>query len=330
MFQHARRVLPALPLAISLVWLLLDAPGPFLREAWFVLLVWAVTLGTRTVTWGAAVFGVSLGIGLAAPGMVAIGLLLEQAGLDVSNSVAGSWLVVPVLEEATKLVPVALMAYLHRRRIRITFNPSDWLLAGCAVGAGFAMVENAQLVQGNAGVLRDMARQYGPSWLVPGAWGAAGYVGHAAATALVAAGLGLAMALTRMAAVGAAPAWSGAVALAGPAAWVTLEHALANLYVNTGTTAALILGNGRLTPWLFLAVVVVVVSLDHGRKNRVLRHSRTLRVREGMVREALMGARVPTGRPLARRLAVAGTQLRLVNATAWLTLERLYAGRMPR
>lgn len=49
-----RRWLTQLLLAISLVLLFKDAPGPFLREAWFVLELLLVTLATRTVTWASA------------------------------------------------------------------------------------------------------------------------------------------------------------------------------------------------------------------------------------------------------------------------------------
>jgi hypothetical protein len=220
-------------------------------------------------------------------------------------------------------MPVLLMAWLHTRRTRLTLNPSDWLLAGCAVGAGFAMVENAELVRHSPGVVRDMAEQYGPSWLVPGAWGAAGFVGHAAATGMVAGGLGLWFALRRMAAAGRMIAWVPVTALCAPAAWVTLEHILANLYVNTGADAALLLGNGRLTPWLFLALAAGIIVLDYRRLAQVLRHSRTLRTRQGMIREALLGSQARTQVPLRQRITIAATELRVVNTTAWLTLERL-------
>lgn len=318
-----KQVLWFLPLAVSLVWLLVDAPGPFLREAWFLLVVATLTMGTRTLTWRAALYGLSLGIGLAAPAMVALGWVMARAGLDVSESEIGSWLVVPVLEEFIKLAPVGVMVWLHARRTRLTCNPSDWLLAGCAVGAGFAMVENAELVRHNPGVLRDMAEQYGPSWLVPGAWGSAGFVGHAAATGMAAGGIGLWSALRRMTVDGHVAAWMPTAALVAPAAWITLEHVLANLYVNTGSDAALMLGNGRLTPWLFLALVAGIIALDARRFALVLRQSRTLRTRQVMIREAIVGSRAPSQVALRDRLLVAATEVRVINTAAWLTLERL-------
>jgi RsiW-degrading membrane proteinase PrsW (M82 family) len=320
------RILLFLPLAISLGWLCLDAPGPFLREAYFVVLIWGLTMATRTVSWGTGVSALSLGIGVAAPLMVLFGFVLDKAGLDVSDSVFGSWVVVPVVEELIKLVPVGIVAWLHRRKTTLTLNPSDWLLAGCAAGAGFAMVENAQLVQHSPGVLRDMARQYGPTWLVPGAWGAVGYVGHAAATGLAAAGIGLAGSLSRVAAARRAHTSLSRAVFWLPLAWVIVEHMLANLRVNTGSDVALVLGNGRLTPWLFLGVAAAVIANDLSWARRVLAQSRALRMRLSLVREALIGTTLPKNRTLWERTRVAAAELRLLNATAWFTLERLCGG----
>ena len=321
-----RRNLSLILVVISLGWLCLDAPGPFLREAYFVLLMLALTVVTRSVSWRLAVLAVSTGIGVAAPLMVAIGWLLARAGFDVSESELGSWGVVPFLEELVKLAPVAFIAWMYRRKTKLTLNPSDWLVVGCAAGAGFAMVENAQLVGSDPGVLRDMAEQYGPTWLVPGAWGAAGFVGHAAATGFAAAGVGLSRALGREAAARGASRVPGRVALAAPFAWVTLEHVLANLRVSTGSTAALLLGNGRLTPWLFVVVVALIVYRDYDLARRALAHSKILRVRRALAREALLGTRLPTRRTPWQRALVAAGELRLVNAAAWCTLERLVTG----
>jgi RsiW-degrading membrane proteinase PrsW (M82 family) len=321
-----RRFAPLVLLAISLVWLCVDAPGPFFREAWFVLIVLALTIATRTITWRPSTVALSLGIGVAGPVMVAIGWVLARAGLDLSESDFGSWGLVPILEESVKLLPLAYLAWMYRRKSRLTFNPSDWLLAGCAVGAGFAMVENAELVRHDPGVLRDMADRYGPTWIVPGAWGAAGYVGHAAATGLIAAGVGLSQSLVREARARGRSLTIGRAALIAPFVWVTLEHVLANLHVTTGSDATFLLGNGRITPWIFLAVALVLVGRDFRLQSRVIAHSAILRRRRAWTREALTGTRLPKRVDLMRRLQVALAELRLVNAAAWSTLERLVTG----
>lgn len=309
--------------AVSVGWLAIQAPGAILRELWFVGVMLGLTLATRTVTYRESLLGVSLGIGLAAPLMLLVGWGLAAAGLDASESELASWAVVPVLEEGIKLVPVCLIAVMHSRRTRRTLNPSDWVLLGCVVGAGFAMVENAQLVRHDPGVLRDMAPQYGPTLLVPGAWGFTGFVGHAAATGMAAGGIGLWLALRRMARVGAGSSTFASVALVAPAAWVTLEHALANLRVNTGSDLALWLGNGRLTPWLFLGVTALVLTLDGQRAVRAVARSRTFRVRLAMLRAAFGSGRPARQVPWQARVAAALREVRLINAAAWTMLEPL-------
>ncbi|MSO82597.1 MAG: PrsW family intramembrane metalloprotease, partial [Acidobacteria bacterium] len=190
------RLLLILP-AVSLAWLCLYAPAMFWREAYFTLLILSLTLATRTVTWNVVLTALMLGIGVAAPLTVLVGVGLKAAGLDPTEGV-GSWGVVPVVEEVVKLLPVWVVALRYSRRTGLTLNPSDYLMIGVAAGAGFAMVENAELVRHSPGVVRDMASQYGPTWLVPGAWGAAGYVGHAAATGMAAAGIGMWRSVSRV------------------------------------------------------------------------------------------------------------------------------------
>jgi RsiW-degrading membrane proteinase PrsW (M82 family) len=319
-----RRLIALLLLVFSLGWLLVQAPGPFLREAWFVAVMLGVTVATRSVSWHAALSALGLGVGVAAPVMIALGWLLARAGVDVSEGGAAGWGLVPIAEELVKLATVAGAAWLYKRRSGLTFNPSDWLLAGCAVGAGFAMVENAQLVANDPSVLRDMARQYGPSWIVPGAWGTAAYVGHAAATGFAAAGTGLSIALGRSgSATRRSLKWA---ALALPFAWVTLEHILANFRVDTGSRAAALLGNGRLTPWLFLACALLVVALDFALARRAVAHSAIFRRRAAAVRGLLSGSHLPRPTSLHRRLSVIASERRLLNAAAWVSFERLTAG----
>lgn len=317
----ARRWISLLLLVLSLGWLFIQGPGAFLREAWFVAVILGVTIATRTAPWNVAVSSLALGISVASTVMIGLGWLLARAGLDVSEGGAGSWAVVPVLEELVKLGTVCGAAWLYRRRSRLTFNPSDWLVAGCAVGAGFAMVENAQLIANDPGVLRDMARQYGPWLLVPGAWGEVGYVGHAAATGFAAAGIGLSIALRR--APASKMAALGWIALGAPLAWITLEHVLANLRVDTGSRAALLLGNGRVTPWLFVAFVIVIIALDATLARRALAHSAIFRKRAAAARALLSGSRLPRPTGIRQRLSVVASERRLLNAAAWVTLERL-------
>jgi RsiW-degrading membrane proteinase PrsW (M82 family) len=320
-----RYVLLVLP-AMSILGLWLDAPGPVFRELYFVGLMLTLTFVTRSTSWRTALYALSLGIGVAAPAVIILGWLFARAGVDVSESAFGSWGIVPILEECVKVAVVVTLAWLYRLGTKVSLNPSDWLLVGCAVGAGFAMVENAALVRDSPSVLRDMRLQYGPSWIVPGAWGVVGYVGHAAATGLAAAGIGVGQSFARVAkARGASPVLARAISVA-PLAWVTVEHVLANLHVNTGSDWTFILSNGRVTPWLFVAALVFVLSRDYALGQRALAHSAKFRRRREVLREALIGGRMPRRTPLWRRALVAASEFRLLNAAAWVSLERLTPG----
>ena len=299
-------------------WLAVDAPRPTLREFQFLLEILAVTIATRSISAGAGLSALGLGLGLTAPLMVGAGHAITAAGLDTSVGIV-NWGLIPLVEELLKLVPVGIVILLRARRQRTAPNPSDLLMLGCFAGAGFALAENTLLVQNSAGIARDMARQYGPHvgglYLVPGAWGAAGYVGHAAATGLVCAGLGLGLALrTRL-----GPSW-WALPLAC-LGWIVLEHTLTNYYVGSGSRIALILGNGRLTPWIFTALAIAVVVLDARLARATFAHSAVLRRRLNMAKHALLRTTAPVVRSRLTAIDLLLSQLRLLNATAWLARQ---------
>ena len=298
--------------ALSLLLLAISAPGATWREVWFLGEILLITLATRSLSAGSSLSALGLGLGVVTLLMVGAGHALAAVGIDTTSGI-GNWGVIPVLEESIKLLPVGVVVWLARKR---SPNPSDLLALGCFAGAGFALAENALLVENGAGIARDMARQYGPHvgplYLVPGAWGAAGYVGHAAATGLVCGSFGLGLALrSRL-----GPSWW--MVPASGFAWVVVEHVLTNFYVGSGSSAALMLGNGRLTPWLFVAIAVVIVATDAVRLRATLAHSATLRRRVAMAR-AVLARQTP---PFPRSRVAAGlallTQLRTANATAWL------------
>lgn len=314
------RLLALTLLGLSVLLLAVDAPGPTWRELWFLGLILLGTIVTRSMFVGAALSALGLGLGLVTTAMIGAGHVVTLAGLDTSSG-AANWGLIPSLEESLKLAPVAVVAWLHFRRTGRSPNPSDLLMLGCFAGAGFALAENALLVRDNAGIARDMARQYGPHlgpfYLVPGAWGAAGYVGHAAATGLISATFGLGLALRRQ----LGGSW-WLVPAAG-FSWILLEHVLTNYYVGSGSDAALVLGNGRLTPWIFIGVAIAIAALDARRGWTALQHSAILRRRLGAAKAAVLRRTAPKPRsPLAAR-TVFMAQVRAVNATAWFVRERL-------
>ena len=303
-------------LAGTLLVMLYHAPGPVLRELQFVLMILLVTITTRSMGSGSAATALALGMGVIVFLVIGAGRLMTWIGLDLSEGFT-NWGLVPIVEEALKLIPVAFAMAMYRRRRDLAANPSDLLMLGCCAGAGFALAENVALVQNNAGVARDMARQYGPNlagfYLVPGAWGAVGYVGHAAATGFIAGGYGLGRALEPRL---GARWWIVPVVCT---AWIVVEHMFVNLYVNAGASVAMMFGNGALTPWLFVAMAAAVVTLDAVRHAATLSRSPALTWRVTLTKAAMLRTKppVPRSRVMAVRLYL--SQLRLVNATAWFT-----------
>lgn len=295
------------------------APVAVLRELQFLACVLAVTVMTRSMAGGAGVSALAFGMGFVTVIVVVTGYTMTGAGLDMKAGFT-NWGLIPLVEETLKLAPVAFVAWMHHRRRGLLPNPSDLLMLGCCAGAGFALVENVALVQANPGVMRDMARQYGPHiggfYFVPGAWGTAGYVGHAAATGFIAGAYGLGQSLrTRIGA-----RWWIVPALA--ALWILTEHMLVNLYGTTGSSVGLMLGNGAITPWLFLATFAVIVMLDATRHRAALRQSPALRWRVRLTKAALLRMKppVPRSRVTAARMYL--SQIQLVNAAAWFAHDR--------
>lgn len=301
-------------LAGTLLLMLYYAPRPVMRELQFVASILIITALTRSMTSDAGLRALAHGLSTVVILVVGAGYVMTSANLDMSSGIT-NWGLIPILEEAVKLLPVAFAIFLYRRRSRLSPNPSDLLMLGCAAGAGFALSENVALIQGNAGAARDMARQYGPHiggfYLVPGAWGVAGYVGHAAATGFIAGGYGLGLALRDR----LGPRWWIVPALA--AAWIVIEHMFVNLYVNAGSSVALLLGNGALTPWLFVAMAAAIVALDVMRHYATIRQSRTLTWRLKLTKAALLRRTPPLPRSRVTAAWMYLAQVRLVNAAGW-------------
>ena len=305
-------------IAGTLLVMLYYAPGAVLRELQFVVTILIVTVATRSMRSSSGLSALGLGLGIVVFLAVGAGYLMTKAGLDLGAGFT-NWGLVPIVEEALKLSPVLLAAAVLQRRHRLTPNPSDLLMLGCAAGAGFALSENVALVQGSLSAARDMELQYGPHlagfYLVPGAWGTAGYVGHAAATGFIAGGYGLGRALQDR--LGAR--WWIVPAVC--AAWIAIEHMFVNLYVNSGSSFALIFGNGALTPWLFVMLATAIVALDALRLTATLARSRMLSWRVNLARAAMLRMKPPVPRSRAVAVQLYVSQLRLVNATGWCALR---------
>ncbi len=312
-------------------WLFIEAPSVWWREIQFVLEILVLTAWTRTTSWRTATAALGWGIGVAVPLMLAIGWLFRWIGVDIADGAMG-WAIVPVVEEIVKLLPVLLLAALYCRQRR-EFNLSDWLLAGCAAGAGFALVENIELVINSDVVLHDMSLQYGPHlggfYVIPGAWGSVGFIGHAAATGIASVGIGVSLALKRRGPAQRvaplawlrripAPWWSAA---AVTFAWVALEHTLANVTVDTGSAAGKLLGNGQLTPWLTLPLFAMAIAIDFGHRRDALARSAIFRMHFALIRAAWRGTSVAVRKSKTEIARAFFQEVRQLNAAAWATFD---------
>lgn len=306
-------------LALLLVRYLLHNPEWFGVEFAFVAEVLLVTALTRSVsTWGAAQ-AFARGIWISMPLVLVIGQgLLGRALAFPLDTPTMKGAVVPALEEAVKIFPVAVAGWLAARRGRPGFNPSDWLALGVMSGAGFDIVEKL-FYQNN------FQFTYGPHlgrfFVFPDALGVAfhegwtGFIGHAAATGFVGLGVGAGLILRRAPRLGAR-AWWWAAPLAAYA-WVTWEHAMWNLRLESRWAVGLT--PATLTPWLFLILAAAVISHDALAVRRTLAASAMLRRWLGFVWNVFRAARTQTG-AVSRPRAAAGwfRVLRMANAAAWL------------
>lgn len=310
-----RRWLQWLPLTVALVWLLLDGRRFFLDEAQFLIEILVVSFVTRGVGMAVALSALAWGIGLVAPVIVLAGTALAGSGVEMTDGIGNS-VIVPIVEEIAKLLPIGIVAILARRWRFGLLNPSDLLLLGCMSGAGFSMVESSYFDTVRTGV------RYGPQVvginLLPTAWGAAGYVGHAAATGLIAVCLGLALHLRR---TKLAARWWWAVPVAA-FGWIALEHGLANLYVDTGSRMLLVLGAGRITPWLFLGSVAAALAIDARNAAATFTRSKELQKRRVLIRAFLASRWRAKQVPRFGAILAIVRQLRLLNTTAWFDAGR--------
>ncbi len=309
------RWLPWLPLAISLAALAITGSRFFVDETQVVLEVLLLTAVTRSVGLRAGLLALAWGTSVVATLTVVAGMALNAVGIEMTDSV-GNTIIVPLIEETLKLLPVALVSWMIGRWRLSLLNLSDLLLLGVMSGAGFGMVESSYFEAVRTG------ERYAPHLLglnlLPTAWGQAGYLGHGAATGFIALAFGAGLYLRRTRG-GATWWWAAPVAAF---TWVLVEHGLANAYINSGSRALLVLGGGRITPWLFFAAVVTAISIDARHAVTTFHRSRTLQARRALVTVYLDKQRRARRWPTPAAALIILGELRWLNATAWFDATR--------
>ena len=250
----------------------------FWIEISFVIEISILTCLTRSTNMMNGGFALLNGIFLSAGATLLIAQVIGFLGFDIQN-VFWSAYVFPWVEEISKLIPVLLFAYLLFKKDKVLPNISDFLFLGVMGGAGFSLFEKYFW----DGISFDTT--YGPHlgsvYFFPDALGTyvsgdvLGYVGHSAATGLIALGIGIGLYLKKkkkkefrvaeQLSVKTSPSRSRfklwwIAPLAG-LLWIVLEHTLLNLYYANGSELLLLIGGGLLTPWVFLVATVVGLVL---------------------------------------------------------------------
>ncbi|RRD30236.1 protease PrsW [Actinomyces bowdenii] len=188
----------------------------------------ALLARTRTIAWRSMTVAYSVGVAWALLTAAATTVVAGLGGLSIEDDGAMVGLAAFV-EEPAKLVPLAVVAVVAPGRMR-RLAAVDWALLGFALGAGFTAAEDGVRRLQPPGLLESLLGESRFSYSL-NPWGSGSYsmplsdavsVGHQVHTMIVAAGVGLAIALWRRRG-GFRVAAVGLVALM--LAWVIADHA---------------------------------------------------------------------------------------------------------
>ena len=309
---------------VSALILLFDEPHYFWIELQFALLIWIATALTRSASTRLGIAAWAGGVGFSILLLLLYGNLLKLAGVNPDSAWMTS-LFFPAAEEIVKILPDVLFALYFWRKRKMTFNPSTFLFLGVMTAVGFSMLEKSYWES------ISFPFTYGPHlgkfYFFSDALGIyvkskpMGFIGHGAATGLIAMGIGLGLYFRKTKTF--RPFWWLFPLL--PALWVLLEHCLLNLYYANGSSALLVFGGGRFTPWIFLAFLAAAVGIDLVSVVRTWKDSPRLQERFRLVRA------YPQHRMKKKRkfhwtwLQLAAEQLRFLNLVAWNTTGRMKA-----
>ncbi|MBO3724997.1 protease PrsW [Actinomyces bowdenii] len=198
----------------------------------------ALLARTRTIAWRSMTVAYSVGVAWAFLVAMATAAVAGLGGLSIEDDGAMVALAAFV-EEPAKLVPLAVVAVVAPGRMR-RLAAVDWALLGFALGAGFTAAEDGVRRLQAPGLLESLLGETRFSYSL-NPWSSGSYsmalsdavsVGHQVHTMIVAAGVGLGIALWRRRG-GFRVAAVGLVALM--LAWVIADHAGWNATVAWGS-----------------------------------------------------------------------------------------------
>ncbi|MFA6549956.1 MAG: hypothetical protein WCT36_01205 [Candidatus Gracilibacteria bacterium] len=310
----------------------LGFPEREINHVQLLITILVLTFFTRTIgiKQGINIYARAILIGVG--GALLVGAIYTLIGIDVKNDYIAYAITLPITEEIAKLLPVLLSAYVMYKTNGIPPNLSDWLLMGIISGVAFGMCEDFY-----KGDLLDMCWNcnmhygihIGNLYLFPEAlgyftmtdgWDYNGYIGHGAATGLIAATIGLGIFLKRM--KGVKYLW-WIIPLVG-FSWITFEHMGKNSYeagrnadLSLFTNIFVTLGGGTSTPWIMLAIVVLVIGIDVSLMGIAIRKSKMLKglVTESAkrIKEFFANKKIPS----YKFVKALSKNLRFLNRSAW-------------
>jgi RsiW-degrading membrane proteinase PrsW (M82 family) len=225
---------------------------------YFVIELVIITSATRTIDLDRVASMYCLG-----GGMMAVMFLVSAVftSLVPSPDAVSRQFVVPLMEEALKLAPVAFFLWRRRGTRLWSVGASDVLLLAVASGAGFGLVEEAYYHH-------DLGPTLALDWFpLTRINGATLTVGHATWTGLAGATLGLALLWRPRKPLNYLLAGSGLL-------WSIIDHCHHNYGVDRrGISVDLfngITGHGWLSLYFFVLAVIVVIAADLNVIHRVL------------------------------------------------------------
>lgn len=238
-----------------------------------VVLAWPV----RSVRWGNLYNLFLLGFFFTLP-ILGTQYLIEKIAWGGQSLVLGSSLVAPLTEETGKILPLLLLLAVGRLGYRNSYGASDLMLCGAALGAGFGFFEDSVRVESHFPTPNSPAFWGIP--IFPDSYG--GFIGHSASTAFIALALGCLLYAVRW------RRWllAGIVGILVVPFWMMVDHGLSN-YATFGPRSHsnwffltrwiwTMDREGQLSPYVFLAVLVVVIVAERVLLWRTLKAFRRL------------------------------------------------------
>lgn len=245
---YAAMGIPKVPLEPLIVMLLYFAVATPVRAVpgWLLLLLFGI--GNVVIPWAT----------------VLLQLLLRAVTTQDETFLGG--VIAPVTEEIMKVLPVVVLYFWPRPKLRDAFGATDWMLCGAASGAGAQVWEDV-LLRWQGSFSPGAPNLFGLP-LVAGYTdnGSAVFIGHLGSCAFVALALGWARYIKRLAPPRLRPfAYVPAIfALI----WMMVDHAGNNLrnarqwYWMFANAVYFLGGRGRLAPYVFLIAIAATIIFE--------------------------------------------------------------------